>query len=87
MDIRLNCSSKVNGGRPPSFTWIYNGVNNLTELSKELDSRYEVDTVAGTLLVREATYDDAGTYTCVASNDVGSEISNVTISIEGWSGL
>ena len=53
----------------------------------ELDSRYEVDTVTGTLLVREATYDDAGTYTCVASNDVGSEISNVTISIEGWSGL
>ena len=49
----------------------------------ELDSRYEVDTVTGTLLVREATYGDAGTYTCIATNKVGKDSANATLTFQG----
>ena len=49
----------------------------------ELDSRYEVNTVTGTLLVRDATYGDAGTYTCIATNKVGKDSANTTVTLEG----
>ena len=80
-DLELNCNA--NGDRPPTFTWIHNGINNLTEMSQRSGSRIEVNRATGRLLVRGVTYGDAGMYMCIASNKAGIDTANITISVEG----
>ena len=42
-----------------------------------------MDTNTGHLHVNGTTYGDAGTYTCIATNEYGSVSVNATISVEG----
>ena len=80
-DFRLRCDSKID--HSPRFTWIHNGAN-LTNLTIQLAySRYVVDADQRYLTVKEATYGDAGLYSCVATNKAGSDIANLTVDVEG----
>ena len=81
-DFQLECSAE--GNRAPNYTWSYNGRMNLTELSMTPDSRFTVDAPRGGLLtVRMATYGDAGRYTCIASNEVGTDSASINVEIQG----
>ena len=65
------------------YSWILNNFSNLTELSLEPGSRFVANIETGHLLIRGATYSDAGVYTCVSANDAGRGLSSVNVSIEG----
>ena len=81
-DFHLNCTA--DGNRAPNFTWTVNGTINVTELSQMPNSRYSFDSARGQVLtVSRATYRDAGTYTCTATNKAGTDTASVNVEIQG----
>ena len=85
LDFELDCTSEAYP--TPTFVWIHNGINNLTEISQRQDSRIEVNTKTGHLVVRGAAYEDAGTYVCIVSNKAGVDSAAINVSIEGKSSV
>ena len=81
-DFQLECSA--DGNRAPNFTWTFNGTTDLTELSRMPNSQYTFDSTRGQVLtVSKATYRDAGTYTCTATNKTGVDLTSISIEVQG----
>uniref|UniRef100_A0A8C2PBN1 Ig-like domain-containing protein n=1 Tax=Capra hircus TaxID=9925 RepID=A0A8C2PBN1_CAPHI len=69
---RLDC--KVSGLPPPELTWLLNGQPVLPDTSHKMLVR---ETGVHSLLIDPLTQRDAGTYTCVATNKTGLELTVV----------
>ena len=83
-EIQLECNA--DGNPAPNFTWTYNGTTGITELSQTSGSRYTVETQTrgrSVLTVSGASYRDAGTYNCTATNKAGTDSTSITVEIQG----
>ena len=59
----------ASGMRPPIYSWSFNGV----VISSPSSGRFSVDQNTGVLTILELTFSDTGSYTCVASNSIGTD--------------
>ncbi|RUS80836.1 hypothetical protein EGW08_011391 [Elysia chlorotica] len=74
--LKLRCGAR---GKPdPTFVWYKDGVEikPSSGLTIKMNSRR-----TSKLVIRKATYDDRGVYTCAAVNVVGEDRKNVTVSV------
>ena len=75
----IPCGQEVTGNPVPTFAWqrqpaAGNGV--------PLDDRYRVLSM-GMLLLGVTNYSDAGSYTCTATNSIGSTTTTVNVIVLG----
>ena len=68
------------GDPKPSLTWKKNG-----ETVQETD-RIKIDKLSGELRIISASVEDAGTYECVYSNNLGKDKRSVVFNVDGQSG-
>ena len=87
-DIELECHAESSPAS--SLTWTLNDIHNITELSQESGSRYELirtnhnlTEFTSRLTVRAVTYGDSGTYTCTGTNRLGRDSDSISVSVEG----
>ncbi|XP_061407111.1 coxsackievirus and adenovirus receptor homolog [Lethenteron reissneri] len=71
-DVTLSCASSA-GSSPLLYVW--------ERLGGTLPAKATADAVLGTLMLRNLTQDDSGTYRCTAQNRVGSETCVMAVAI------
>ncbi|XP_076350073.1 cell adhesion molecule Dscam1-like isoform X2 [Tachypleus tridentatus] len=67
----------AHGFPKPRYAWYFSDNGRMTVLNKG----QRIDQMDGTLVIRHVTREDAGTYFCMVSNDVGQERGEVTLDI------
>ena len=79
-------SCQATGEPVPFIEWYYNGakVNTTSFLKYSLSSPISPNYADSTLIVLNVTSMDTGTYTCNATNVVGSAVSKAQLRINGW---
>ncbi|KFO31930.1 Hemicentin-2 [Fukomys damarensis] len=70
VEVKISCSAS--GYPTPHLSWSHEG------LALQEDSRIHVDP-QGTLIIQGLAPEDAGNYTCLAANDVGTDEETVTL--------
>ena len=79
-------SCQATGEPVPFIEWYYNGakVNTTSFLKYSLSSPISPNYADSTLILLNVTSMDTGTYTCNATNIVGSAVSKAQLRINGW---
>ncbi|GFU50491.1 titin [Nephila pilipes] len=80
----LNIQCLATGSPSPKITWIKYSDPNFTEDNKIEEVNIRENVSDGVLKIMSVSYKDAGHYSCIANNNIGSRIqTNFTITIRG----